>query len=99
MVNNRDKDINQRIDLLQQELEELRLAVTNRRRGRRERENDDVKVGDKVAITNNIRRDQEREGTITRYNKETRRVTVTGKRTGQKIIRDVKNVRKIQEFS
>ena len=98
MVRASNEDLIKRIELLQQGLEELRIEVANRR-------NDDddqqakIKIGDKVAIANNIRAYQEREGTVIKYNEDTQRVTVKGRRRGGKVVRSVTNVRKIEEFS
>lgn len=98
MVRESNEELIRRIELLQQGLEELRIEVANRRN-----EDDDqqarIKIGDKVAIANNIRPYQEREGTVIKFNEATQRVTVKGRRRGGKVVRRIENVRKIEEFS
>ena len=56
-------------------------------------------IGDEAKIKNAPRLDQEQEGTMTRINKDTDRVTAKGKRFGQKVVRASKDTQQINGFS
>ena len=87
---------------IEERIEQLKVSVANRRRKENKNEKGretELRIGDKVAITNNLRTGQERQGTIIRVKEDTDRVTVKGRSRGGKVVRSFKNVRRIEEFS
>ena len=95
MKDKRKESIMTKIEEIEEQLKLLRLLVE----GQEEREDHDITIGDKARITNNIRPAQEMEGTVTRYNRDTNRVTIKGRTTGKKMVRARENITKIKEFT
>lgn len=93
-----DEDIIGTIERIQRDLEKLKIAIETKSKVKKERTRE-IKVGDLVSITNNLRSGQEREGEVTKYNKETGFITIRGRKRGNLTVRKISNVRKIDEYT
>ena len=90
------KEITKEILQIEERLRFLRLALTENEEKERKK-SDKIKVGDWVEILNPTRRlNQESVGRIIRVGSFTGKVTVESKEQKEKIVRDKKNVRKIE---
>ena len=102
-----DREIKKEIQEIQTSLNDLSLAYekikarNNEVAGeeQREREQEDIQVGDKVRITNNIKRNQEREGIVIKINDRSGFFTVRGHKKSMDVRRLRKNLKKIEKFS
>ena len=104
--NNDLEQIEQLIERLEKDFSDLKLAVrrikserTTAPRATSGRTTQELEVGCKAKITNNIGPFQEREGKVIRLNKETDRVTVQGRRRKGKVVRATRNVIRIERYT
>ena len=100
------EQVEQLIERLERDFNELKIAVqrakneratATRATGRRTTQ--ELEIGCKARITNNIGPFQEREGKVVKLNTQTDRVTVQGRRRKGKIVRATKNVICIERYT
>ena len=107
--NNNLEQVEQLIERLEKDFKDLKLAVrkikedtttaTRTARAPNQRTTQELEIGCKAKITNNIRPFQEREGKVVKLNRETDRVTVQGRRRKGKVIRALRNVTRIERYT
>lgn len=103
------EQVEQLIERLEKDFRDLKIAVkkikeerdsaTRSRDSESPRVTRELEVGCKGRITNNIGPFQEREGKVVRINRATDRVTIQGKRRKGKVVRALRNVIRIEEYS
>ena len=80
-------------------IKEERTPVTRTRNTSNPRDNQELGVGCTARITNNIGPFQEREGKVVKINRTTDRVTIQGRRRKGKVVRALKNVIRIEQYT
>ena len=100
------EQVEQLIERLEKDFSDLKLAVrrikderTATPRTANRRNTQELEIGCKAKITNNIGPFQEREGKVVRLNRETDRVTVQGRRRKGKVVRATRNVIRIEWYT
>ena len=96
-------DIYEAIKEIQRGLKHLSLALKEEKTRENVKEKKiqrrHIQLGDKVHITNNIRKGQEREGEVVKINEESGFITVSGKNNSGNTQRLRKNLRRIDSYS